>query len=128
MYLHSYLCQHYRNGTQKLVRDWEKKLHKKVQCDNSHIFNMRCRDKGVISASLRIKPLVRTREGYRMAEHASRAFLRARVHETYCRKCQLAEEVQRLRSRLERDLENGDYQKVSRLSLATADKTYTRTK
>ena len=84
--LHSLLRLRYGSSTQKLVRDLEKRLHKKARWDNHHIFNMRCRDEGLIPVSLRIKPPVRTSEGYRIAERASRAFLRARVWETYRKK------------------------------------------
>ena len=40
----------------KLVQDLQKWLHKKARWDNHHIFNMRCRDEVLTSASLRINP------------------------------------------------------------------------
>ena len=54
-----------------------------INRSNRHIVNMRCRDEGVIRT--RIKPPVKTRTGYRIAERASRAFLSARIRETYLR-------------------------------------------
>ena len=45
-----------------------------------HIFSMRCRDEGVLPTSLRIRPPVKTREGYRIAEQAGKAFLSARMY------------------------------------------------
>ena len=73
--LHLYLCERYGSSTQKLVREHKRCLHRRAQCNNHHIFNMRCRDEGVIPSSLKIKPPVKTREGYRIAEWAGRAFL-----------------------------------------------------
>ncbi len=83
------------------------------------MFNVRCRDEGVISSSLKIKPPVKTREGYRIAERASRAFLSARIRETY----RLA-----LQSQLQSELLAEDYQKVTRLSYAAAENTHAKTK
>ena len=128
MSLHSHLRQRYGSSTQKLVRDYERRLHKKARCDNSHIFNMRCRDEGVIPASLRIKPMVRTREGYGIAERASRAFLRARIHETYIKKATLTSEIGSIEARLESKLDKDDYRKVARLSHAAAEKTHAASK
>ena len=47
-------------------------------------------------ASLRIKPPVKTREGYRIAERVSRAFLPVHLHETYLRKHELSSKVNML--------------------------------
>ena len=101
MSLHSYLRQRYGSSTQRRVREFEKRLHQKAKCSNSHIFSMRCRDEGVIPASLRIKPMVRTREGYAIAERASRAFLRARVHQTFRRKQTLVQQIAKLQASFE---------------------------
>ena len=60
--LHSYLRQCYGSSTQKLVREYEKILHKKAQYENHHIFNLRCCDEGLVPMSLKVKPLVKTRE------------------------------------------------------------------
>ena len=70
--LNLYLRDHYGSSTQKLVREHERSLHKRACCSNHHIFSMRCRDEGVIPTSLRIRPPVKTREGYRVVEQASR--------------------------------------------------------
>ena len=67
-----YLRERYGSSTQKLLRQHEKSLHQRARCSNRHIFKMRCRDEGVIPASVRIKPPMKTREGYRIAERASR--------------------------------------------------------
>ena len=111
MSLHSYLRQRYGSSTQRRVREFEKRLHQKAKCSNSHIFNMRCRDEGVIPASLRIKPMVRTREGYAIVERASRTFLRARVHQTFRRKQTLIQRIAKLQASLERNLGTKDYLK-----------------
>ena len=63
--LHLYLRECYGSSTQKLVRKHKRSLHRRVHCCNHHIFNMRGQD-WVILMSLRIKPLVKTREGYRL--------------------------------------------------------------
>ena len=77
---------------------------------------MRCRDEGVIPASLRIKPPVKKREGYRIAERASRAFLSARIRETYLRKRELSSKVNSFQGKLGTELSMADYQKVMSLS------------
>ena len=94
---------------------------------NSHIFNMRCRDEDVIPTSLRIKPKVRTREGYAIAERASKAFLRARVHQTFHRKQSLTKQITKLEASLE-DLLTEDYSKVTRLSHNSAEKAFVKSK
>ena len=94
----------------------------------SHIFNMRCRDEGVIPASLRIKPPVKTREGYRIAEHASRAFLSASIRETYLQKRVLSSKVYSLQGGLGTELSTADYQKVMNLSYRAAERTLNETK
>ena len=81
--LHSFLCECYRSSTQKLVQEHERNLHKRAWYNNHHIFNLRCHDEGVIPPSLRIQPPVKTREGYKIVEWAGKAFLSARICETY---------------------------------------------
>ena len=111
-----YLHERYRSSTQKLVRQHEKSLHQRARCSNRHIFNMRCRDDGVIPASLRIKPPVKTMKGYRIVERASRAFLSACIRETYLRKRELSSKVNLFQGRLGTELSTADYQKVMNLS------------
>ena len=79
-------------------------------------------------ASLRIKPPVRTREGYRIAERASRAFLSARIRETYRRKRELNLKVNSLQGRLGTELSTADYQRVMSLSYRAAERTHNETK
>ena len=126
--LHSYLRERYGSSTQKLVREYERCLHKQARFNNHHIFNLRCRDEGVIPSSLKIVPPVRTAEGYRIAERASRAFLKARVHETYRSRRELASKVSGLRVALQHRLPPEDFRKVSLLSAAAAEKTHAKTK
>ena len=56
MSLHSYLRESYGQPTQSLVKRFEKDLHKRARYANPHIYSLRCKDEGVISPSLRIKP------------------------------------------------------------------------
>ena len=126
--LNSYLREHYGSSTQKLVREHERSLHKRAHCSNHHIFSMRCRDKGVLPTSLRIRPPVKTREGYRIAEQASRASLSARIRETHRSKRDLSSKIRTLQSQLQSKLEVDDYQKVIRLSYAAAESTHAKAK
>lgn len=71
--LHSHLQNHYGSSKQKLAQDFERTLHKKVHVDYHHTFN---RDERAIPASLRIKPPVRNREGYRVSQQIFSAGLR----------------------------------------------------
>lgn len=89
---------------------------------------MRCRDEGVIPSSLKIKPPVKTREGYRIAARASRSFLLARVRETYRRRCELDTSIHAFQTRLETELCTEDYQKVMKLSYGSAEKTHAKAK
>ena len=90
--------------------------------------NMRCRDEDVIPTSLRIKPKVRTREGYAIAERASKAFLWTRVYQTFCRKQSLVKQIVKLEALLEKDLLTEDYSKVTKLSHNSAKKTFVKSK
>ena len=94
--LHSYLRERYGSSTQKLVQEYKRCLHRQAHFNNHHIFNPRCRDKGVIPPSFKIVPPVRTAEGYRIAERASRAFLKACIHETYQSRRELGSKVSEL--------------------------------
>ena len=93
---------------------------------NSHIFNMQYHD-GVIPTCLRIKPLVRAREGYAIAKCVSQAFLKARVHQTFCRKQMLVQPIMKLQVSLE-NLGTEDYLKVTKLSHNSAKKTHVKSK
>ena len=126
--LHSYLRERYRSNTQKLVREYERCLHKQARFNNHHIFNLRCRDEGEIPPSLQIAPPVRTAKGYRIAEQASRAFLKARIHETYQSRRELGSKVSELRATLQGRLPTDDLRKVFLLSTAEAEKTHAKTK
>ena len=88
---------------------------------------MRCRDEDVIPTSLRIKPKVRTREGYAIVEHASKAFLRAPIHQTFRRKQSLIKQITKFETSLKRDLTK-DYFMVTKLSHNLAEKTFVKSK
>ena len=126
--LHSYLRERYGNSTQKLVLEHKRSLHRGVRCNNHHIFNIRCHDEGVIPVSLQIKPPVKVREGYRIAEQAGRAFLSARICETYRSWCERSSKIRTLLSRLQSEVLMKDYQKVATLSYAKTENTHTKTK
>ena len=126
--LHSCLCERYGSSTHKLAREHERSLHKRARCNNHHIFNMRCHDEVLIPSSLKIKPPVKTKEWYKIAERAGRAFLSARIRETYRSRCELSSKVLTLQSQLQSELLAEDYQKVTRLSYAAAENTHDKTK
>ena len=79
-------------------------------------------------ASLRVKPLVRSREGHRIAERASRAFLNARVRQSYKRKQELGTRSREMREELSTTLAGEDLDKVVGLCGEAAEKTFQRTK
>ena len=60
-----------------------------------------------------MKPMVNTREGYRIAEQASRAFLSARIRETYRSKCDLNSKIRTLQSQLQSKIQVDVYHKVA---------------
>ena len=71
---------------------------------------------------------MRTREDYRIAERAIRAFLRACVRETYRKKCEHLGEILRLKTEFEGTMDSVDYDKVTRLSHAAVEKTHAQCK
>lgn len=70
---------HCGSHTQKHAKAQEVLVPESAMQQPPH-FNLRCRD-GVIPASLKIKPPVKSREGYGFAEWANSAFLSAHIHE-----------------------------------------------
>ena len=63
-------------------------------------------------------------EGFRIAERASKAFVRARVRESYRKKREHLLELGCLTAELEEGLDVVDYEKVTRLSHAAAERTH----
>ena len=100
----------YGVGTQKLMKTYERTLHKKARWSNHHIFSMRCRDEGLVPQSLKVRPPIRTKEGFRIAERASRAFLSARIRQSYREKTRLEDQGRSLERRLETTMEEGEDQ------------------
>ena len=82
----------------------------------------------VIPSSLRIQPPVRTREGYKIAERAGKAFLSARIREMYQKGRELSARIRSLQATLETVLLPEDYQRVTSLSYAAAEKTHASAK
>ena len=82
----------------------------------------------MIPTSLKIKPPVTMREGYKIAKRASRSFLSACIRETYKKKCELDNRISTVPVRMEIELSTHDYQKVMQLSHTAADKTNAKTK
>ena len=119
---------HYGNETKKLIKSYGKALHKRARWRNHHIFSMRCRDEGVIPSSLRIKPPVRTREGYQIAAKASKAFLSARIRQSYKEKSRLNEMCDSISTKLQKTMEEEDFRKVETLCKKASDKTHARTR
>ena len=99
----------------------KKDLHKRAKFHNHHIFAMRCRDEGVVPPSQRIKPPIRTKNAFKIAERASRAFLVERIRNTFRREKELKEEVTRRKRELAGILSPEDFRKVDRLSANTAE-------
>jgi hypothetical protein len=57
-----------------------------------------------------------------------KAFLRARVHQTFRRKQTLVKQITKLQASLEKDLQTEDYTKVTKLSYNSAEKTFVKSK
>jgi hypothetical protein len=89
---------------------------------------MRCRDEGIIPLSLRIKPLVSTKEGYRIAERASKAFVHERVRHTYRMKKDLHEKSIQLEESLSHTLEPANFVEICSLTKKAASHTFHQTK
>lgn len=124
--LQSYLCERYGSSTQKLVQEHVRSLHERVRCKNCHIFNMRCRSEGVLLWSLRIRPPVKTREGYRITEQAGKAFLSMCIREMYQGKHELSQKIFSLQVSLQSELFAEDYLKVIRLGYTAAERTHSK--
>ena len=70
-------------GTQvlQLVRFYIDSGVRLVRQKEQLTFNIRCKHLQLLPSSLRIKPLVKTPEGYKIARETSFRFLRARINE-----------------------------------------------
>ena len=60
--------------------------------------------------------------------HASKAFLRVHIHQTFCRKQALVQQIMKLQAPLEKYLETEDHSKVTKLSYSSTEKTYVKSK
>ena len=126
--LRSYLREEYGKPTQLLVRDYERDLHKKARYNNHHIFSLRCRDEGIIPTSLRITSPVKTKQGFRIAARASRAFLLKRIHETQRKRCEISARIDEAHSRMAEKMSENDLDRVTALCKGAAEKTFAKTR
>ena len=113
-----------------MARKYETGLHRKARCTNHHIFSLRCRNEKVIPVSLRIRPLVRTKQGFEIAERASKAFLNEQVKETHAIRNDVTARLDTTQRRLamESQLTPADLERVSSLCKEAVGKTFVRTK
>ena len=126
MSLHSYLRERYSQPAQSLVKRFEKDLHKRARYSNHHIYALRCKDEGIVPPSLWIKPPIQTKNAFRIAEKASRAFLSERIRQTSWKKKKFENKVSRADQELKWTLSNEDFQKVNELCCNSAEKTFAR--
>ena len=106
----------------------ERTLCRKARWKNHHVFSLRCRDEGIIPASLRVRTPVRTREGYRIAERASRAFLSARIQQSHSNKVSLEKKSAELETSLRHSLSVEDHHLIDELCIQSAEREFCRTK
>ena len=78
--------------------------------------------------SLRVKPLVRSSEGFRIAERASRAFLNARIRQSYVKEEKLRKENEEIVKVLEESLDDPDLTLVTDLCKGNMKRMHESTK
>lgn len=88
---------------------------------------MHCRVEDVTPA-IRVNPLVKTGEGYRIAQHANKAFLLTRICEMRREEHELNDHIRATETKLRKDLSTEDYLKVKRLCHLTEQDTFTKTR
>ena len=120
--LNSFLENKYGSETRKSVREYGKLLHKKVRWKNIHIFFMRCRDEEVLPVSLRVKPLVRTKEGFRIARTTSIKFLKESIRDSYRKTEELICTIKKIENKLLAIMIKEDYDKVTSICSSSAEK------
>ena len=75
-----------------------------------------------------MKPLVKSSEGYRIAQQASRAFVGARIRQSYSKKQELAVRASELQKKLKDTMESEDLDNILGLCESAAEKTFLKTK
>ena len=90
--------------------------------------HLMCGDEVVIPATLRIKPPVKTREGYRITEHVKQGLLVSVHTGDVPQYCELSSKVNLFQGSLRTELLTTDYQKVMNLSYRAAERTQNETK
>ena len=126
--IHKYISDTYGLEARRSIREFENALKRKACWENHHIFSLRCRDEGIIPQSLRIKTPVRTREGFRIAEKMSKAFLSARIHRSYVEKSTLHEKSLEMEETLKGILDTKDHSILEEACKKPAAIVHARTK
>ena len=126
--LKNHLLETYGPSTKHRVGQFEKSLLRRAAQSNHLIFNLRCKSEGLIPDSLRVRPLVRSTVGAKIAEKASRLFLMERIRIAQHEKRRAQEDTNRLEEILKQTLSEADFQKISQLCQCTAENGFNKTK
>ena len=111
----------------RFARRYEATCLKLSRYSNHTIFNHRCKKLGVVPRGLRVPCLVRTAEGKRIADKASREFVRERLRVTERRKKDLLEDKKWMELGLERRI-GSDASKYSEMVGRKAERIFQSTR
>lgn len=98
------------------------------QPTNHLAFNFRCKSENLIPRSLQIKPLVKSTEGRKIAEKASRLFLLERIQLNHHDHRRVNGSIGRLVEDLRSSLSQEDFDRISQISHESAEQTFQQTK
>ena len=103
-------------------------LRQKAALTNHLIFNLRCKSESLTPKSLRVRPLVKTTTGRRIAEKTSRLFLQEWIRVNHHEKQQTQDRIDKLNEHLKSTLSEDDYQRIHQMSTKSAEGTFQRSK
>ena len=110
------------------TQNYEKSLHGIARFKTHLIFSLRCKNEKLIPYNLRVKPLVKTRAGYRFAERSSCFYLRERIRWSFCQKERFEVEAGRLERVLERSMTPEDFDRIADVYKRAAEKIFHNTR
>ena len=123
-----YIVEKYDHKIKTRIREYEKCLIRKSSLTNDLIFNIKCRNEGLIPRSLRVKALISSTSGRKIAERASRSFLQERIRMNHYDKVRAEKDSVLHEKEIKKVLSNEDYEKVVKISKLSAEKTFQKVK
>ena len=117
-----YIFEKYDHKIKTRIREYEKCFIRKSSLTNDPIFNIKCRNEGLIPRSLRVKASISSTSRRKIAERASLSFLQERIRMNHYDKVRAEKESVLHEKDIKKVLSNEDYEKVVKISKLSAEK------